>query len=66
MEVKISNFLSTLFWNEDLISQESLILADSSSSSSNIYLSDIQKLSYVENINFWSRIEIFSRNEHSC
>ena len=56
MEVNISNFLSTLFRNEDLISQESLILADSSSrssssssssSSSNIYLSDIQKLSEV-------------------
>ena len=28
MEVKIFNFLSTLFWNKDFISQESPILAD--------------------------------------
>ena len=28
MELKIWNFLSTLFWNEDFISQESPILAD--------------------------------------
>ena len=28
MELKICNFLSTLFWNEDFISQESPILAD--------------------------------------
>ena len=28
MELKICMFLSTLFWNEDFISQESPILAD--------------------------------------
>ena len=28
MELKLCNFLSTLFWNKDFISQESAILAD--------------------------------------